>query len=76
MERPQFGFEQSITSPLIFIKARELHGSHRRRVSNDYENATARAKGLNQSVVKEDTPQLRGMIRAVQFLLDVEETEE
>lgn len=31
---------------------------------------------LNQSVVKEDTPQLRGMIRAVQFLLGVEEIEE
>ena len=39
---------------------------------------TIRALGLHrlgQSVVKQDTPQLRGMIRAVAFLLHVEEVE-
>ena len=40
--------------------------------------ATIRALGLRRirhSVVKDDSPQLRGMIRAVDFLLKVEEVE-
>lgn len=41
--------------------------------------ATIKAMGLrrlNQSVVHEDTPQMRGMIHTVQFLVDVEEVKE
>lgn len=30
---------------------------------------------LHHSVIKEDSPQLRGMIRAVDFLIDVQEAE-
>jgi len=33
-------------------------------------------KKLNSSVVKEDVPQIRGMIRKVQHLVKVEEIEE
>ena len=39
---------------------------------------TVRALGLrrlNHSVIKEDSPQLRGMIRAVDFLISVEEVQ-
>lgn len=39
---------------------------------------TIRALGLrrlNQSVIKEDSPQLRGMIRLVDFLIDVKEVD-
>ena len=32
-------------------------------------------KRLHHSVVKPDSPQLRGMIRAVDFLIEVEEVE-
>lgn len=40
--------------------------------------ATIKALGLKRlhhSVVKKDSPQLRGMIRAVDFLVDVEEVQ-
>lgn len=39
---------------------------------------TIRALGLrrlNQSVIKEDSPQLQGMIRLVDFLIDVKEVD-
>ncbi|MBI1783694.1 50S ribosomal protein L30 [Candidatus Sumerlaeota bacterium] len=41
--------------------------------------ATIKALGLkrlNQSVVKKDSPQLRGMIRAVDFMVKVEEVQQ
>jgi large subunit ribosomal protein L30 len=41
--------------------------------------ATIRALGLRRlrhSVIKEDSPQVRGMIRSVSYLLRVEEVEE
>ena len=43
------------------------------------QKATVRALGLrklNQTVVKEDLPQIRGMIEKVKHLLQVEEVEE
>ena len=43
------------------------------------QKATVRALGLhriNDSVIKEDRPEIRGMIAAVQHLLDVEEVDE
>ena len=45
---------------------------------NRQHRATIRALGLrrlNHCVVKEDSPQLRGMLRAVDFLLSVQEVE-
>ncbi|MEW6725596.1 50S ribosomal protein L30 [Desulforudis sp. 1088] len=44
--------------------------------SNEEQRATVRALGLKklrQSVIKEDTPQIRGMIRKVSHLVKVEE---
>lgn len=38
--------------------------------------ATVEALGLRkigQTVIKEDTPQIRGMVRKIDFMLDVEE---
>ncbi len=43
------------------------------------QKATVRALGLhriNDSVIKEDRPEIRGMIAAVRHLLDVEEVDE
>ncbi|MFZ5897662.1 MAG: 50S ribosomal protein L30 [Bacillota bacterium] len=44
--------------------------------SNEEQRATVRALGLkklHQSVIKEDTPQIRGMIKKVSHLVKVEE---
>lgn len=46
---------------------------------NEPQKATVKALGLNKmqsSVVKEDTPVIRGMIKKVDFLLKVEEIAE
>lgn len=43
-----------------------------------HHRGNVRALGLrrrHQSVIKEDTPVLRGMIHAVRFMIDVEEVE-
>lgn len=46
---------------------------------NEQQRATVKALGLNKmqsSVVQEDTPVIRGMIKKVDFLLKVEEVAE
>ncbi len=40
---------------------------------------TAKALGLqrpNRSVIKKDTPQIRGMIKQIEFMVDVKEIEQ
>jgi large subunit ribosomal protein L30 len=46
--------------------------------TKEHHRGTIKALGLKRlhhSVVKKDTPQLRGMIRAVEFLVKVEEVQ-
>jgi large subunit ribosomal protein L30 len=47
--------------------------------TKDHHRGTIRALGLrrlNETVIKKDSPELRGMIRAVDFLLRVEEVKQ